>query len=531
MTSYTKTGRAGLFGAFLALAACGHAPSAPEPPAPRPPAMAALSHNIIPMPATVERPATDSFTLALSAIIVAQGGAEAERIGRYLAALIGNTRESTPRVLTVADTTKSLIELALDSNAPAAEESYDLSVTPARVRIAARTPAGLFYGVQTLRQLLPYAIEYTAAYAKPMTIASVHIVDAPRYPWRGSMLDVSRHFLNAADVMRYIDILALYKLNRLHLHLADDQGWRIEIPSWPKLAEIGGSSEVGGGTGGYYTQQEFRQLVQYAADRFVTIVPEIDMPGHSNAALASYPELNCDSIAPPIYTGTEVGFSLLCVDKEIVYKFVDDVVAAIASVSPGPWFHIGGDEGKRAGRDKYNMFVERVEKIVQAHGKQMIGWSEVAMANLSGSTLVQSWIPDSAHLAAARGSRVILSPAAKLYLDMQYDPTTPLGLHWAGYVGLWNAYNWEPSQFNTKLPAEAVFGLEAPLWSETLGTISDFEYMALPRLTAVAELAWSQPALRSWDYFRARVQAHEPRWTALGLNFNRFSGDLTATPY
>ncbi len=500
----------------ISLTACTHG-SPPEKPAPRP----ATAHNIIPAPATWQPVIADTFTLETNAIIVAQGP-EAERIGRYLADLIGTTVQSTPRVLPTPDTTRSRIELALEPNAPAGSESYDLSVTRERVRITARAPAGLFYGVQTLRQLLPYTVEYTAAFATPMRIAGVHIADAPRYEYRGQHLDVARHFLGVRDVQRFMDLMAMYKLNRLHLHLSDDQGWRIEIPGWPKLTEIGGSSQVGGKGGGYYTRQDFSELVQYARDRFITIVPEIDMPGHTNAALASYPELNCDGIAPPLYTGTNVGFSLICLEKEITYKFIDDVVAAISALNPAsPYFHMGGDEVKRAGREAYNQFVERVEKIVQARGKQMIGWSEIALANLSGNTIVQSWIPDSAHLLVARGSKVILSPAPVLYFDMQYDTTTPIGLHWAGYTQLEKTYNWEPATFNPNIPDSAILGLEGALWSETFGTLSDIEYMALPRLTALAELAWSPAAVRNWPAFSARIPAHQQRWTALGLNYHR----------
>ena len=490
----------------------------PERPTPRP----AISHNIIPAPAFWEPAPADTFVLATNSIIVAQGGPEVERIAAYLADLIGNTARSTPRVLTAPDTTRSRIELVIDSSAPTARESYDLSVTRERVRIAARTPAGLFYGVQTLRQLLPYTVEYTAAFARPMRIMGVRITDAPRYEYRGQHLDVARHFLGVTDVQRFMDLLAMYKLNRLHLHLSDDQGWRIEIPGWPKLTEIGGSSQVGGKGGGYYTSEEFRSLVAYARDRFITIVPEIDIPGHTNAALASYPELNCDGVAPPLYTGTEVGFSLICLDKDTTYKFIDDVVGHITSLNPeSPYFHMGGDEVKRAGREAYDKFVERVEKIVEAHGKQMIGWSEIALANLSGRTIVQSWIPDSAHLLVARGSKVILSPSKMLYLDMQYDTTTPIGLHWAAYVTLDKTYNWEPASFNPRIPDSAILGLEGALWAETLGKLADFEYMALPRLTALAELAWSPPAVRNWEAYRSRVRAHEQRWTALGLNYHR----------
>lgn len=511
---------------IAALSACGHAPApvAVNMPAPRPaPAPARLS--IIPMPATLEQTAADSFMLLTNTVIVANGGTDAARIAHYLAELIGTTTESTPRVLAAGDTSRSVIELTLDARANASgNEAYDLSVTPERVRITARTAAGLFYGVQTLRELLPYTIEYTAALPHSMAIPGVHIVDAPRYEWRGAMLDVARHFLGPRDVMRYIDIMALYKLNRLHLHLADDQGWRIEIPSWPQLTTIGGQAAVGGRMGGFYTRQDYAAIVQYARDRFITVVPEIDMPGHINAALASYPELNCDGVAPPAYTGIGVGFSVLCVDKEITYKFIDDVVSAIAAITPGDYFHMGGDEVRKLGRERYNQFVERVQKIVEAHGKRMIGWSEVSLANLPGSVVVQSWIPDSAHVAVARGSRVILSPANKIYLDMKYDTATPLGLNWAGYVDLMTAYNWEPAQFNPKLPESSIFGLEAPLWAETLGTLADYEYMALPRLTAMAELAWSNPAVRDWERFRTRVLAHENRWLAMGVNYRR-SGD------
>jgi hexosaminidase len=502
---------------LAAVAACAPQPAHIEVPAPR-----ALQHAIVPVPATIEFMQADSFTLATSAAIIAQGGAEAERVARYLAALIGTTVESTPRVLTARDTSQSIIELAIVApTAALGNEGYELTVTSERVRIAAATPAGLFYGVQTLRQLLPPAIEYTATRPAPMKVAAVRIADAPRFEWRGLMLDVARHFLELNDVKRLIDDIVLYKLNRLHLHLSDDQGWRIEIPSWPKLTEHGGSIEVGGGPGGFYTQQQFADLVQYASDRFVTIVPEIDMPGHTNAALASYPELNCDSVAPALYTGIEVGFSALCVESDITYRFIDDVVGSISALIPGAYFHIGGDEVKTLTHEQYNQFVERVETIVAKHGKQLIGWSEVALANLSPSAIVQSWIPDSAHLAVARGSKVILSPASKIYLDMKYDSSTVLGLNWAGYVDLRTAYDWEPAQFNPKLAESAILGLEAALWAETIGTIQDVEFMTFPRLAAVAEIGWSPVAQRGWSGFSARARAHEERWTARGQNYRR----------
>ena len=243
------------------------------------------------------------------------------------------------------------IHLRLSGNAASAKEGdgYELVVDASAVTITAARPAGLFYGVQTFRQLLPALIEYEAVRAdakRPLQAPAVRIVDSPRFEWRGAMLDVSRHFFSVDEVKRYIDLIALYKLNRLHLHLADDQGWRIEIKSWPNLAKIGGSTEVGGGPGGYYTQAQYSDIVAYARDRFIDVIPEIDMPGHTNAALASYAELNCDGKARTPYTGIEVGFSALCVDKDVTYRFIDDVVREIAALTPSPYFHVGGDEVK-----------------------------------------------------------------------------------------------------------------------------------------------------------------------------------------
>ena len=189
--------------------------------------------------------------------------------------------------------------------------------------------------------------------------------DRPRFAWRGAMLDVARHFFGVEDVKRYVDLLALYKMNRLHLHLADDQGWRIEIPGWPRLTEHGGSSEVGGGPGGFYTAEDYAEIVRYAAERHVMIVPEIDMPGHTNAALASYPELTCDGEAPPLYTGIRVGFSFLCAEKEETYAFIDAVVGALAALTPGPYIHIGGDEVRQLTGEQYAAFMARAQAIVR----------------------------------------------------------------------------------------------------------------------------------------------------------------------
>jgi hexosaminidase len=381
--------------------------------------------------------------------------------------------------------------------------------------------------VQTLRQLLPPSWEHEALRppgknAPGFAIRAMDVHDRPRFAWRGAMLDVARHFLTVDEVKRYVDLLALHKLNRLHLHLADDQGWRIAIRSWPNLARHGGSTEVGGGPGGFYTQEQYTDLVKYAAERFLTVVPEIDMPGHTNAALASYPELNCDGVARQLYTGIEVGFSALCVEKEITYKFIHDVVGEISALTPGPYFHIGGDEVKTLRPEEYNAFIERVQGIVQSHGKQMIGWDEIAPAKLLPTSIVQHWRPKTTPAeAVAKGSKVIMSIADRSYLDMKYEPGTPIGLNWAGLIDVKRSYGWDPATAAAGVPESALLGVEAPLWSETLANIRDFEFLAYPRLAALAEVGWTPQQDRDWSDFRKRLGAQGPRWTALGVNFYR----------
>jgi hexosaminidase len=372
---------------------------------------------------------------------------------------------------------------------------------------------------------LPAFIEFEAVRAdksRPIQVAPIRITDNPRFEWRGAMLDVARHFFSVEEVKRYIDLIALYKFNRLHLHLADDQGWRIEIKSWPRLTTHGGSTEVGGGPGGFFTQAQYSDIVSYARDRFITIVPEIDMPGHTNAALASYAELNCDGKARDLYMGIEVGFSSLCVDKDVTYRFINDVVREIAKLTPTPYFHIGGDEVKTLTPQQYVQFIERVQKIVNSHGKQVVGWDEIAPVELWASTIVQHWRPDGTPTAAVKqGAKIIMSVANRTYLDMKYDNNTPIGLNWAANIEVKDAYDWDPATVAQGIPESAIVGVEAPIWSETLGGIRDVEYMAFPRILAIAEIAWSPAAARNWDEFRVRLATHGPRLSALGVNFYR----------
>jgi hexosaminidase len=478
--------------------------------------------HVIPAPTSMTLGDGAPFVVTNQTMIVVEGGPDALRVGEALAALL---RPSTGFPLLVSPAPSAAgartIQLTLASGrTQLGAEGYELTVTTDAARLVAANPAGLFRGVQTLRQLLPFEAEsHMAMRGATWAIPAVTITDQPRFAWRGAMLDVARHFFSVREVKQYIDLLALYKMNVLHLHLADDQGWRIAINSRPKLTEIGSVSQVGGGPGGFYTQQDYTEIVRYAQERYITIVPEIDMPGHTNAALAAYPEVSCSSRPPGTYTGTEVGWSTFCVDKEETYALIDDVVREISALTPGNYFHMGGDEVMALTRDQYTRFVERVQDIVTRRGKQLVGWEEISKARLSPTTIAQQWKSDSVRAALQYGAKILMSPASKTYLDMKYTPTTELGLRWAGLIEVRDAYDWEPTVYLAGVPESQIVGVEAPLWSETVRNITAAEYLVMPRLPALAEVGWSAQAARDWESFRGRLASHAPRWRLLGVNY------------
>jgi hexosaminidase len=488
-----------------------------------------LVHSVVPNPATIEVSRADSFLVTPRTVVFVEAPAndEVEAIGTYAAELIASTAGARSRRLPPGSALPdSSIGLALDTSrvSQLGDEGYELTATKTQVRIVAAQPAGLFHGVQTMRQLLPAAVEHPSAYMRRLIMPAAHVVDVPRYEWRGAMLDVSRHFMQASDVKRFIDLYAIYKINRLHLHLADDQGWRIEIKSWPNLTAIGGQTQIGGGPGGFYTQEQYADIVAYAKSRYITVVPEIDMPGHSNATLLSYPDLRCNRTAPEPFTRIGGPPNTLCTTRDSVYGFVTDVVREISSAAPTPYFHFGGDEVAGLTKEQYYAFVERVQHIIDSIGPRPIGWGEIALANISPRTIVQHWTKDSSDVHARRGGMIILSPGPHAYLDMKYDSATVLGLKWAGLIDLHTAYNWDPATIVPGVGPSSILGIEAPLWAETLITRQDYEFMDFPRIAAIAELAWSQPSQVSWDSFRRRIAAHGARLAALGVNFARVPG-------
>ncbi len=477
----------------------------------------ALDRTVIPTPVS-QTPGKGAFLFDKNTSVDGRG--DAAQVAEYLVDLLRPmTRLSLPL------SGRGNIILRIEASHPPG--GYELQVGPDAIRITAHDPEGLFDGVQTLRQLLLPRGDTSGRFG----IATTTINDYPRYAYRGAMLDVARHFFGVDDVKRYIDSISMLKMNVLHLHLSDDQGWRIEIKGWPRLTEVGGSRQVGGGAGGFYTQEQYTEIVEYAASRYVTIVPEIDMPGHTNAALASYAELNCNGQARSLYFGMDVGFSSLCVNKEVTYRFVTDVVSQLAALTPGPWIHLGGDESDATTTAQYAAFIDRVTQIVAAQGKTAIGWHDIGYGTaMPKGTIGQYWDYTTprggSHVLTdrivANGGRLIMSPSNVAYLDQKYDLSERIGTKWAeAPLTLAEAYSWDPAAIFPDRDPSAILGVEAPLWTETISTMAEIEYLAFPRIVAIAEVAWSQQSARTFDDFTSRLATFVTYLDAEGIGYNR----------
>ncbi len=427
-----------------------------------------------------------------------------------------------------------------------APESYRLVASADGIEVTGADAAGLFYGIQTLVQLIEPA-------AAGWRIPAVTITDAPRFAYRGVMLDVARHFFPVDTVLGVIDRAAQLKLNHLHLHLTDDQGWRIEIPSRPELTRLASGTAIDGDPGGFYTAEDYARIVAYAAARHMTVVPEIDLPGHTHAVGLAYPQI----VHPPVlsehirevvetygstlpvagepYEGLAVGFSSLRIGDPATEAFVTDVVTDLAAMTPGPHLHVGGDEALGTDPGDYAAFVTLASRIVAATGKTPVLWHEAGAArDLHPGTVGQYWgfvaptdgMDEKARGFVARGGRLILSPADAVYLDMKDSEDSALGLVWAGGpTSVERAYAWEPGAVLDGIAEPDILGVEAPLWTETVRSADELDTLMFPRLAAAAEAAWSPATgahpLRTWESFRSRVGALDGLWSALGIRFRR----------
>ncbi|BCW43676.1 beta-N-acetylhexosaminidase [Arthrobacter sp. StoSoilB5] len=498
--------------------------------------------NLIPLPWHVAATESGAFTLAPTTRVAASQAAVP--VAEQLAALL---RRGTGFAVPIVEQV-SAGDIALDfvETLDGGPEAYQLTVTSAGVRLIATTAAGLFNAVQTLRQLFPPAIESSRTGADDSTnriagtwvIPAVEIKDAPRFAYRGLMLDVARNFFTVEEVKEQIDVMAQFKLNALHLHLTDDQAWRIEIhapennPSgldYGKLTEIGGQGAVNHpgvglapGLTGYYTQQDFTDIVAYAATKNVLVVPEIDLPGHVNAALAAIPQLNPDGQAKPMNTTGEVGYSTLDAGLPVTYEFVREVLGQVAAITPGPYLHIGGDEALVTGHDNYVAMVQEFARIAAETGKRVVGWNEYADVELPDGAVVQYWHGDFAPViqqAQDRGSKVIMSPAANTYLDQKYETTSPIGLEWVdGGPFTWSEYyDWNPAQGG--LEDNRILGVEGPLWTETVRNNQQAYWLMYPRAISLAEVAWSGQDARDLGDFRRRLGALGERLARQGVTF------------
>lgn len=472
---------------------------------------------ILPAPLhAVARPGAP-MPLGPSTRVVAVG--EAEAIGATVARRLGILLERDVTVGHDDGRPGSIVLRLLSGGAGASSPgAYRIQVDSVRALVTAVDLDGLRHGAVTLRQLLVVGPDGGRA------LRPAFVVDAPRFTWRGLHLDVARSFVEVPTVERVIDVAAALKMNVLHLHLTDDQGWRLEIPSRPLLTEVSGRTAVDGGRAGFYTAADYARIQVHAATRGVTVIPEIDLPGHVNAAQHAYGELNPSGEPVPAYTGTEVGFSHLHPELPATRDFVRDVLTDVAAMTRGQFLHIGGDEALAMERPEYARTVAMIAEQVRVVGKTVVGWQEITHTPLAPNTVVQFWDErqDASDVIDAvwQGARVVLSPARHAYLDMRYEDGSP-GADWVGSTEVRDAYEWEPMELLPGLLPGAVAGVEAALWSEHVHNDDTLFTMLLPRLAAVAEVAWSVPPRRSWPDFAVRLAKYAPTWQDAGLPWYR----------
>lgn len=493
-------------------------------------------YRIVPLPQEIVEVQADGFTLSSTTAIVYQGDAEMKRNAEFLAEFI---KEKTTLGLTVTDVKCEKAITLKTGEIGENAESYVMNVTADGIEITGATPAGVFYGVQALRKSLP-VVE-----GGKVLMPAVTINDYPRFSYRGAHLDVSRHFFTTDSIKRFVDMLALHNLNRFHWHLTDDQGWRIEIKKYPKLTTVAAerdetvigrnSPEYDGQHYGpfFYTQEECREIVEYAAERHITVIPEIDLPGHMQAALAAYPEYGCTGGPYEVWKMWGVSDNVLCAGNDATLSFIEDVLSEVIEVFPSEYIHIGGDECPKTqwekcpkcqarikalgikGDDKHSaemylqsFVINHAEKFLNSKGRQIIGWDEILEGGLAPNATVHSWRGVEGGIEAAKqGHDCIMSPTTFMYFDYyqtKYTDNEPLAI--GGYVPVEKVYSFEPINDTLSVDVQKhIIGVQANLWSEYVPTYSHVEYMELPRLAALCEVQWCKPENKDFNDFKQRL--------------------------
>lgn len=519
-------------------------------------------YGVVPLPQEVTLTNGNPFVLSPSTkIFYPEGNDKMKKNAEFLASYI---KEITGYELATATGQPGKgISLVIDQSIQN-PEGYQLTVSDNGIRIAGSTDAGVFYGIQTLRKSIP-----ATAQGMNVELPAATINDYPRFAYRGMMLDVSRHFFPVDSVKTYLDILALHNQNTFHWHLSDDQGWRIEIKKYPELAEIGGQLPNNGRKGGYYTQEEFKDLVNYANERFITIIPEVDIPGHTAAVFAAYPDFkNAVKFKTKVNIPGQA-FNALDVDDPKAMQFTEDVIAELAALAPGNYIHIGGDEAIGLPHDKFVRFINKTREIVLKNGKKMVGWQETARADISEGDVIQHWIylkqknedsskkkdnipaeykeimalfaefmkeaPKDPGLGISKKAKVILSPSGYVYLDHKYlEPSADstqnaeqerLGMAAYEKQTIQEMYDWDPMTFNPTVenPQKDVAGIEAAIWCETITNFRDLQFLLMPRLAGVAEKGWSKVENTHWDEYKVRLGAQAPLWEKADWNYFKSS--------
>ncbi len=515
--------------------------------------------SIIPQPLSLQEKSGNFKLSSSTKIVYEHGNMDLKAISTKLSDQIKKTTGFQLKITEAGQrASKNEIILKLKSGSDTlGNEGYTLSVSPDNIQVNAQKPAGIFYGIETIYQLVS-GEKTNMKSATSILIPAVEIVDKPRFPWRGLMLDVGRYFYSVDFIKQYLDELAMHKMNTFHWHLTEDHGWRIEIKKYPRLTEVGAWRDGTQFTrfndhinrnphGGFYTQEQIREIVKYAQERYINIVPEIEMPGHTLAVLAAYPDLSCTGGPFKIPINWAIQKDIYCAGNEKTFEFLENVLSEVADLFPSPVIHIGGDEAPKDRwkvcpkcqkrikdehlKDEHELqsyFIKRIEDFLRTKNKKIIGWDEILEGGLAPNAMVMSWRGEEGGIAAAKQHHeVVMTPNQYTYLDYYqgepYHEPAAIG----GLLTLEKVYSYEPiPSVLTAKEASYIKGIQGNLWAEYVHSPEKAEYMTFPRAAAIAETGWSQPQNKNWENFKQRMEIQYKRYELAGINYSKSAYDV-----